>query len=225
MPGEIREEDLTKHRACCSAQQAYFTQGQSLDTGGKSGYDDCNEVNFMKKQEIFSLLQLFLAPALVVFLGLLLLVSPDSASVLISRFLGWVLTGMGVISGIIALFSQRNRVGKLMGAAGLLLCGSILSARPLLLAAFAGRIIGLLLLADGVADLFNAYRRGVRGLMPLIVAVLGGILLLMPMTASRLVFRLCGLVVLIIGCAMVFDRIRHPRLSRGKDDPNIIDAL
>ena len=108
---------------------------------------------------------------------------------------------------------------------GFLIVGSILGTRPLLLAAFAGRIIGLLLLADGLADLINAHRRGIRGLMPLIIAILGGILLLMPMTASRLVFRLCGLVVLVIGGAMLFDRIRHPRLSRGKDDPNIIDAL
>lgn len=183
------------------------------------------EVIFMKKQRLFSLVQLFLAPILVILLGVLLVMNPDSASVLISRVLGWVLTGIGIIAGIIALFSDRNRVGKLIGAAGFLLIGSILCARPLLLAAVSGRIIGLLLLADGLADLFNAYRRGIRGLMPLIVAILGGILLLMPMTASRLVFRLCGLVVLVIGCAMLFDRIRHPRLHRGKDDPNIIDAL
>lgn len=179
----------------------------------------------MKKQDIFSLVQLFLAPALVILLGVLLLINPDSASVLISKVLGWALTGVGIISGIIALFSERRKTGKLVSAAVLLICGSVLSARPLLLAAFAGRIIGLLLLADGLADLFNAYRRGIRGLMPLIVAILGGILLLMPMTASRLVFRLCGLVVLVIGCAMLLDRIRHPRLNRGNDDPNIIDAL
>ena len=179
----------------------------------------------MKKQDIFSLVQLFMAPVLVILLGVLLVINPDSASVLISSVLGWVLSGIGVIAGIIALFSDRNRVGKLIGAAGFLLIGSILGSRPLLLASFAGRIIGLLLLADGLADLVNAHRRGIRGLMPLIVAILGSILLLMPMTASRLVFRLCGLVVLVIGCAMLFDRIRHPRLNRGKDDPNIIDAL
>jgi len=179
----------------------------------------------MKKQDIFSLIQLFLAPVLVILLGVLLVMNPDSASVLISKVLGWILTGVGAVSLLIALFSDRHRGGKIIGAAVPLIFGSILCARPLLLAAFAGRIVGLLLLIDGLTDLFNAYRRGVRGLMSLIIAILGGILLLMPMTASRLVFRLCGLVVLVIGCAMLFDRIRHPRLHRGKDDPNIIDAL
>lgn len=177
----------------------------------------------MKKKEILSAVQLYLAPVLVIVLGVLLLINPDSASVLISRVLGAVLTVLGVIFGITALFSERRRVGKLITALCILMGGGILSARPLLLAAFAGRVVGLLLFADGIGDLINARRSGAGSLMSLLVTVLGGVLILMPMGASRLVFRLCGLVVAVIGVAMLTDRLRHRRLPGG--DSNIIDAL
>lgn len=178
----------------------------------------------MKKQDILSVIQLLLAPVLVILLGLLLLVNPDSASVLISRILGWGLTILGAGCGIAALFSDRGRVAKLIGAGVLLVCGGVLISTPLLLASFAGRLVGLLLVLDGIPDMVNAHRRGARFLMPLIVTVIGAVLVLMPMTASRLVFSLCGLVVTFIGVAMLLDRIRKPRLPGGKDS-NIIDAL
>lgn len=179
----------------------------------------------MNKQRIFSNIQLFLAPLLVIALGLLLLINPDSASVLLSRLIGGLLSLLGIGVGVSALFSDRKRVGKLICALLLFACGGILSANPLLLASFAGRIVGLLLLADGVGDLIQARRRGIRFLMPLIVTVLGGILVLMPMTASRLVFSLCGLLVAITGICMLLDRVRHRRLPGSDHDPNIIDAL
>ena len=179
----------------------------------------------MKKNDILSLLQLYLAPVLVILLGILLLINPDSASVLISRLLGGLLTIVAVFFGIAALFSDRGRTGKLVLAIVLVTCGGILSRSPLLLASFAGRVVGLLLLLDGLGDMLNAHRRGVRFLMPLIVTILGAVLVLMPMTASRLVFSLCGLVVAIIGVLMLLDRVRNRRLPGGGSDPNIIDAL
>lgn len=177
----------------------------------------------MKKQDIFSAIQLFLAPVLVILLGLLLLINPDSASALLSRLVGGLLSVLGIGFGIAALFSDRKRTGKLIFAIGLFACGGILSANPLLLASFAGRVVGILLFVDGVGDMINAYRRGIRFLMPLIVTILGAVLVLMPMTASRLVFSLCGLAVAVVGIFMLLDRLRR-RLPEG-DDPNIIDAL
>ena len=179
----------------------------------------------MKKQDILSAIQLLLAPVLVILLGLLLLISPDSASVLISRLLGGLLSLLGIGFGIAALVSDRKRAGRLVLAIALFACGGILTAIPLLLASFAGRIVGLLLLIDGLTDMVSAHRRGVRFLMPLLVAILGGLLVLLPMTASRLVFSLCGLAVTITGIFMLLDRLRHRRLPGGNDDPNIIDAL
>ena len=179
----------------------------------------------MKKQQILSTIQLFLAPVLVILLGLLLLINPDSASVLISRLIGGMLILVAIIVGVTALFSQQRRVFKLICALLILNCGIILSRNPLLLASFAGRVVGLLLFIDGFADLLNAHRRGIRGLLPLLVTILGGILILMPMTASRLVFGLCGLAVTVIGIFMLLDRLRRRQLPGGDNDPNIINAL
>lgn len=176
----------------------------------------------MKKQEILSAVQLYLAPVLVILLGLLLLISPDTASALISKILGGALSLVGFVLAAIALFGNR-RVGKLIFALAIVACGGILSANPLLLASFAGRIVGILLLVDGIGDMINAHRRGIRGLMPLLVTILGAILVLMPMTASRLLFGLCGLAVTVVGFFMLLDRLRR-KLPAG-DDPNIIDAL
>ena len=176
----------------------------------------------MKKQEILSAVQLYLAPVLVILLGLLLLISPDTASALISKILGGALSLVGFVLAAIALFGNR-RVGKLIFALAIVACGGILSANPLLLASFAGRIVGILLLVDGIGDMINAHRQGIRGLMPLLVTILGAILVLMPMTASRLLFGLCGLAVTVVGFFMLLDRLRR-KLPAG-DDPNIIDAL
>lgn len=178
----------------------------------------------MNKKNILSAIQLYLAPALVILLGLLLLINPDSASVLLSKLIGSILILVAVVFGAAALFSEK-KVLKLILAILTLNCGIVLTRNPLLLASFAGRLVGLLLFVDGLGDLFNAHRNGIRGLMPLIVTILGGILILMPMTASRLVFSLCGLAVAIIGVLMLLDRIRHRRLPGGDNDPNIIDAL
>lgn len=177
----------------------------------------------MKKNEILSLLRLLLAPVLVILLGLVLLVNPDTASVLISRLLGGLLALLAIGCGIAALVSPRARAGKVAAAIALAVCGGILGRNPLLLASFAGRVVGLLLVIDGVGDMIGAHRRGVRFLMPLLVTVVGAILVALPMTASRLVFSLCGLVVIIIGVLMLLDRLHKPRLSGG--DSDIIDAL
>lgn len=179
----------------------------------------------MKKNDFFSGLSLLLGPILVILLGILLLVNPDSASVLISRLLGILLAVAGIGFGIAALVSDRRRIGKLIAAFVLFACAGVLTRNPLLLASFAGRVVGILLFVDGLGDMLSAHRNGVRFLMPLIVTILGGVLVLMPMTASRLVFSLCGLVVAIIGVAMLLERIRFRRLTDGDNDPNIIDAL
>lgn len=178
----------------------------------------------MKKQQILPYLQLLLAPILIIALGLLLLIHPDSASVVISRIIGGLMVLMAVGFGIAAVLGE-HRTGKIILAFCLFLGGSVLARNPLLLASFAGRVVGILLLIDGLHDIMAARRNGVRSLFSVIVAAVGLILILMPMTASRLVFSLCGLVALIAGVLMLLDRLRRHRLPGGDNDDNIIDAL
>ena len=175
----------------------------------------------MKKNYFWNMLYQLASPAAVTLLGALLLVNPDSASILISRVLGWGLAVVAVGFGIAALVSDRGRAGKVIVSVTLAVCGGLLGRNPLWLASFAGRVVGILLVIDGIQDMLHARHSGVRVRMPLVVSLLGAILVLMPMTASRLVFSLCGLVVTIVGVMMLLDRLRKPQLPGGKRD--IID--
>lgn len=177
----------------------------------------------MKKTNIPALLYQLASPVALIVLGVILFLNPDSASILISRLLGWAVLLAGIGFGI-AGFVQKG-TGKIVTAVICLSAGSFLLANPLILAAWAGRIIGLLLLARGVRDFMIASRRESK-ILSVITAVLGLLLLVLPLTASRLVFSLCGIVILIVGFAMLIDRLKERKylLDEG-DDPNIIDAL
>lgn len=178
----------------------------------------------MKKDDIFSLIRLILAPVMVILLGLILIVNPDSATALISKVLGWILIGIAVGIGLSAVFKDSGRIGKGIAAVLFAVAGGWLVKNPLALAAWIGRFIGVLLIIDGLQDIANLRKVGKSFLMPLIATAVGVILVVMPMTTSRLVFTLCGIVVLLIGVGMLLERLKgKKRLSEPKDD--IIDAL
>ena len=178
----------------------------------------------MKKEDFFSLIRLILAPALVILLGLVLVLNPDSATALISKILGWILICIAVGIGLSAVFQESGRVGKGIAAVLFAVAGGWLVRNPLALAAWIGRFVGVLLVIDGLQDIANLRRAGRRFMMPLIATAVGVILVVMPMATSRLVFTLCGVVVLIIGVGMLLERLRgKKRLENPKDD--IIDAL
>ena len=192
-----------------------------FDKEAEKAYTDY-EVIPMKKENISSYIRLFLAPVLVMVLGLILIVNPDSATALISKILGTVIILICIGFGISAIFEKRGRTAKAITAVVMAVTGGWLINNPLALAAWLGRFIGVLLVIDGLQDIGELRRCGKRFLLPLIVTILGMVLILMPMTTSRLVFSLCGIVVLIIGAAMLVDRIRSkPRLKTSGD---IIDA-
>lgn len=176
----------------------------------------------MKKQELISMIKLFLAPVLVILLGFILIFNPDSATALISKLLGGIIILIGVASGISAIFEKKGRTAKAIVAVVMALVGGWLVNNPLALAAWIGRFIGVLLVIDGLQDIQELRKCGKTFLLPLIVAVVGVVLILMPMTTSRLVFTICGVVVLVIGAAMLLDRLKsRPRLKSAGD---IIDA-
>lgn len=178
----------------------------------------------MKKNTFLDLLYQLASPVAVVLLGLLLLINPDSASILIARVLGWGLTAIGIGFGIAAIINRRNAVGKGIIAVLFACTGGVLSANPLLLAAWIGRIIGVLIALRGIRDLFLYATRGYSRMLALITAAVGGLLVVLPMTTSRLVFSAIGLLILVVGCGMLIDRLKH-RALLPKGDDNIIDAL
>lgn len=178
----------------------------------------------MKNNRFLNLLYQLASPLCVIALGALLVVSPDSASVLIARILGWGLTIVGVGFGIAAILDRDHIIRKGITAVAFACLGGTLSANPLLLAAWIGRLIGLLIAARGVRDLLLHGSYGYSRTLALITTAVGALLVVLPLTTSRLVFSACGLVVLCIGIGMLVDRLKSQKRLTGGDS-NIIDAL
>lgn len=179
----------------------------------------------MKQNTPFGRFQVFLAPVMLILLGLVLTVSPDSASALIARILGWLLGLIAICFGLAALASPQGRTGKVIAAIALAIAGGTLARNPLILAAWFGRFIGILLLVNALSDFFTVRCLGLRPGFSLISAVIGAVLILLPMTASRLLFSLFGVAVALVGIVMLIARLKGSRYLDEPDDPNIIDAL
>jgi len=171
----------------------------------------------MKKMKLPEAVNRFGMPVTMILLGFILLLVPDSASVIIAYLVGGILTVGGIVFAIGALLDRS--VTKVFWALVCLGMGSMLAGNPLLLARNLGRFLGILLAVEGG----DCLRKGNRvfGIVILVAAVA---LILSPMALSRLVFSACGLVVLFIGIGMLLDRLKNQkRLTKGDD--NIIDAL
>ena len=179
----------------------------------------------MKKQDIFSLIQLLLVPVLLILLGLILVVNPDTASALISKLIGYVLTLTAIGTGLAAILGRTKKVMKGICAVVLAMVGGWLMAHPLWLTAWISRFLGMLIMINSGMDLIYAIKCKRNVVFHAAATAIGAVLILMPMSASRLVFTLCGVAVLVIGVMMLLDRIRGRRWLTEGDDPNIIDAL
>lgn len=183
------------------------------------------EVNPMKKRDILSLVYQLASPVALILLGLVLIVSPDTASAMIARILGWAIFLVGIGFGIAAAVGKSGTVGKIVGAALGIGIGGFLVKNPLVLAAGIGRLLGILLILRGGRDIVQSNRRGHGRILAIVTTVVGVVLTVLPLTTSRLVFSICGVVVLLIGAAMLLDRLKDRRCLEDGGDPNIIDAL
>ena len=171
----------------------------------------------MKKRTFSDTITILAAPVFFCALGVLLLISPDTASALLGRLCGWVLVIAGAVLGAGVLRGDRAIV-RVLVALVLIAGGVRLLRNPLSLASFIGRFAGLLLLIRGGQDFFgSAAARGKA--LAAVIALLGLVLLLLPMTTSRLVFSGIGAVLVLLGIAEAVSRLRND------SGDNIIDAL
>jgi len=175
------------------------------------------EVICMKKLKIPDNIHQFGMPVTLMVFGLILLIFPDSASVVIAYGVGGVLLAAGLVYGIGALLDRK--LSKAFWALVCLSIGSTLLGNPLLLARNVGRFLGILLAMEGG----NYLRKGSQ-VFGIVLLAAAAALVFAPMTLSRLVFSICGLAVLVIGIVMLLSRIREARYLP-KGDDNIIDAL
>ena len=169
------------------------------------------------------MLRLLAGPALTVFLGLVLLLSPDSASALVGKILGWV--------AIFIALAEAFGEGKQSPLKGIFfgIIGVLILRDPLYVAKFLGRVLGLALFMWGFGGIVGARRVGKLSLTPGTVlsgavVLLGLVLFLVPMTTSRLLMSGLGILIVIIGLKEGFDRLREKKQLEAPDDPNIIDV-
>ena len=177
----------------------------------------------MKKKDVQSMVRLMLTPVLMVILGIVLVVRPDSASALVGKVLGWVLlvVGIGLLVESIAVKElTTSRILFVVVAAAL---GLWLVRNPLRVAAALGRVAGLLILVRAVQDIINAARWKCGMKYALISAIVGALLIVLPMTTSRAVWVILGILVVVLGVLIAVDRVKLGKLLPSGDD-NIIDA-
>ena len=179
----------------------------------------------MNKNSFSRLVYQLASPVAVILLGLVLTFCPDTATALISRIQGWIQTLIGIGVGIFAIIDREHAIRKGMTAVAFACAGGWLTANPLILAAWIGRMLGIFIAFRGVRDLMLCASRGYSRLLALITAAVGVVLIVLPLTTSRLVFALCGIVVLGLGIGMLLDRLKQMRYLPSGKDSNIIDAL
>ena len=176
----------------------------------------------MKKTDVTALVRLMLTPVLMVILGIILVIRPDSASAVVGKVLGWVLMILG-IGLVIESFAVKDlNTGRVLFAIVAAALGLWLLRNPLRLAAALGRIAGLLILVRAVQDIVNATRWKCGMKYALLSAIIGGLLILLPMATSRAVWVIVGLLVIAVGVLMAIDRLKPGKLLG--DGGNIIDA-
>lgn len=171
------------------------------------------------------LVEMFVTPVLLVLLGIILILSPDSATVMVTKVMGWILVAIGASFGFAGAITKRGLFFKILTCFACVFLGGFLLRNPLALAAGLGRAAGLFLLVRGAQDTVDAFRWH-HGLPMAVVTILVGVVLIaLPLTTSRLVMMLLGGVVLFMGVAVFADRIGMRRHLQEPDDGNIVDAL
>ena len=176
----------------------------------------------MKKKNLTLVIKLLLTPALMILLGIVLMVRPDSASALVGKLAGW---GLIAASGVLILEMAATKLlgtGKVIFAAVTLAAGVWLLRNPLAIAAAIGRIAGLLILIRAVQDMINASRWKCGMRYAIVSTLVGAVLILLPMTTSRIVMVVLGLLVTILGVLTAVDRLKIGKLLPDGDD--IIDV-
>lgn len=160
-------------------------------------------------------------PVLTILCGLILLVSPDTATVLIATAIGWLLLIVGVLLAVAVIVDNQGLIGGIRSGI-CVLAGIWLTRNPMSLAVTIGKLLGVGLLIGAVSGYQKSVTGAGRG-MCLAEGVLGVVLLVAPLTATRTVYALLGLIALAVGIGMLVNRLKsRNRLDSGSD--GIIDV-
>lgn len=180
----------------------------------------------MKKFDLRNLLRFHGGSVLMVICGGILAVFPDSASLLVSAVLGWLLIALGVTLVIAGVIGGVYIVTLFQGAF-LLAGGAWLHRNPLMIASVLGIVLGLVALSQGLRKGRRAIQLKMYGSFWIwdagvaALELLAGLaLLLTPLSLSRVVMTLAGIFMVISGGA---DLLASGK-SGGSGGSRIIDA-
>lgn len=177
-----------------------------------------------QKKRLQQLVNLYATPVLLLLMGLVLVLNPDSATALISKIIGWVILLAGAAFGVSAAITRRSLLFRVISCFVCVGLGAMLVNNPLMLAVSLGRIAGVFLLLRGIQDVRENRSWHQSSFSAVVTIVLGAVLIVLPMTTSRLVMIAVGLIVLVWGVEVLRERLGlHKRLTP-PDESNIIDA-
>lgn len=186
----------------------------------------------MKKYTPIQLFRMLAVPMVMVLIGLILLLSPDTASALVGKLLGWAAVLAGLAMGANAIFgAPAARNNRIIWAVVCFAGGVWLLMNPLTVAKFLGRVLGIVLMIRGghaVAENIRYQGKKLilsRGLILAAAVVLAGaVLVILPLASSRMFFNIIGIVMICVGVAEGIDRLKGRKLLDEGQDPNIIDV-
>lgn len=186
----------------------------------------------MDKERAKRLIRLYAWPAVMIFLGLVLVFSPDTASALIAKVIGWLLVGIGICVAAGVVFGGAGDRMRLIVAAVLCLgIGIFVAAFPLVLAEALGRFFGVFLILRGISGIRGANQKKQTGIpwqysmgTAVLTLAAGIILTLLPLTLSRILLNICGAVLVVIGIVNIIGTWRESKALESGSRPAIIDA-
>lgn len=177
----------------------------------------------MKKEKIVKLLKPAAVPLLATLIGLILLVYPDAATIIVSQLCGWILVIYSAAKAISMATKRTSSSGGWIWAALGIVLGVVILSKPLLPVATISRFLGILLVVRSVGELQKAtYRRA--KILAIVTFAVGAVLVLVPMALTRTLLRLCGLVVSVVGIVNVLEKLQETKRLKSGDRPDIIDA-
>ena len=153
--------------------------------------------------------------------GLVLTFNPEGATVLVTKFIGWVLVIICAARLIKLAVGDRLHWGRDAFYSGACIAvGVILLARPMIIANLIGRTIGIILIVWGL----SAIRDGHSKLIAILTVLAGLVLVCIPASLTNAVLTICGLIMVAIAVMNILSRIKERKRISGNDTPNIIDA-
>lgn len=175
----------------------------------------------MDMNDLRKWITIFAAPAATILGGLVLLFSPDTATVLIATVIGWLFLIAGVVLAIVTITGNQGLSGGIR-AAICVAVGAWLTRSPMSLAVAFGKLLGLGFLINAI----SGYRKSISSqgrVIYLAEGVFGVVLLIAPLTATRTVYTILGLVLIAVGIGMLVSRFKNNnRLDSGES--RIIDV-